>query len=50
MPYQDKIDREKDSLMMDELRRKAAAYDALNNGNSKPVSVNADDDLDNCYL
>jgi len=32
MPYQDKIDREKDNLMMDELRRKADAYDALTNG------------------
>jgi len=49
MPYQDKIDREKDRRMMDELRRKADAYDALTNGNSQPVSVSADD-LDNCYL
>ena len=50
MPYQDKIDREKDNLKMDELRRKANAYDVLTNGNAMPETVYNPDDLDNCYL
>jgi hypothetical protein len=36
LPYQDKIDIEKHTRMMEELKRKASAYDALTNGNSSP--------------
>ena len=35
-PYQEKIDSEKYNQMLDELKRKAAAYDALTNGHSSP--------------
>ena len=35
-PYQEKIEIEKHKAFMDELKRKAAAYDALTNGHSNP--------------
>ena len=59
MPYQEKIEYEKNKEEMQELRRKAAAYDSLTNGNSQPdictdTSKNPDwnmvYDLDESYL
>ena len=49
-PYQDKINHEEQRNMIEELKRKADAYDAMTNGNSKPVTVCTYDDLDNSYL
>jgi len=58
-PYQEKIESEKHKAILEELNRKAAAYDALTNGHSSPeictdTEKNPDwnmvHDLDECYM
>ena len=46
MPYDEKLSYEKHKAVMEELRRKADAYDSLTNGNAMPDP----DSLDDSYL